>query len=363
MKRGSFVDVLYAALSKKKSVQLVFFGPSRSGVVIVKIREGRILSVDSTWGGGRKELSKLFLWGSGEYAEKPLHATVRATDMEGEAMESLTAEDVAGLEKDDDLYAVLKPSTSSDHAVEDRGDTEVEVRGEAASMERGIELLEMIQTVRPVEANRYELFDAMVSHFNLSMTWIRRPEHWALAKEVFRDVYRKRATGLLQGRSSKGQIWGVFLGGTVVGAVFWKTAVDEIREGKAALHYVHLLSTVDPMEWRFYQVDEDLITALGVFFAGTPVVTGWMPAGSLWWWVERLEQGDTPGDLFYVLVGSTLQDGLVILRDSGVQGIRQGKVYTRLALEKLLHHPRPVQVWGFAGDLGFAEETLSSPTS
>ncbi len=337
MKRGSFVDVLYGALSGRKTVQLVFWGPERSGVVIVKIREGRILSVESTWGGGRKELSKLFLWGAGEYSEKPLNEQV-SLDGGGDEAEALTVEDFGGLEKDEEVYAVLEGSTPSPEASE-------------ATMERGMELLEMVQIRSPVEANRYELLDAILSHLPLQERWVRKAEQWILAKEIFREVYRAHASGLLQGRSGKGKMWGMFLGGTVMGSVFWKTAVDELREGRAALHYVHLLSTVEPMEWRFFEVDERILTGVGVYFTGLPMVQGFLPGGSLLWWMDALERTKAPGDLFYVLPGDDLGGGFVILRDREVQVFHRGEVFALDRIRKSLAPEGLLQVWGFSGEL------------
>ncbi len=337
MKRGSFVDVLYGALSKRKSVQLVFWGPERSGVVIVKIREGRILSVESTWGGGRKELSKLFLWGAGEYAEKPINEKVTLDGEMGEA-EALTAEDFGGLEKDEEVYAVLQGSSSPPETSE-------------ATMERGIELLEMVQIRSLVKANRYELLDTILSHLPLKEQWVRKAEQWALAKEIFREVFRNHATGLLQGRSGKGKIWGVFLGGTVVGSVFWKTAVDELREGRVALRYVHLLSTVEPMEWRFFEVEERILTGVGVYFTGSPMIQGFLPGGSLLWWMDALDRASVPGDLFYVLPGDDLGGGFVILHDREIQVFHRGEAFSLDQIRKSLTPEGLLQVWGFSGEL------------
>lgn len=339
MKRGSFVDVLYGALSQKKTAQFVFWGPERSGVVIVKIRKGRILSVESTWGGGRKELSKLFLWGSGEYSEKPLDAEVSVDSPQEESLESLSVEDFGGLEKDEEVYAVLERTTA--------GNPE----NSEATMERGIELLEMVRLRSVVEANRYELLDALLAHLPLEERWVKKAEQWALAKEVFREIYRGQASGLLQGRSSKGKMWGVFLGGTVVGAVFWKAGVDELREGRAALHYVHLLSTVDPMEWRFFDVDERILTGIGVYFTGLPMIEGILPSGSLFWWLDALRESRVPGDLFYVLPADDLGQGVVVFHDRDLQIFHRGESLTLEGLKRSLEPERLVQVWGFSGEL------------
>jgi len=331
MKRGSFVDVLFDALSKRKTVQLVFWGPERSGVVIVKIKEGRILAVESTWGGGRKELSKLFLWGAGEYSEKPLNEGL-PLESERDMAEGLRVEDFGGFEKDEDVYGVLQETSES-------------------TLERGLELVEMVSIRSPVKANRYELLDAILSHLPLKERWVRKAEQWSLAKEICREVYRGHTSGLLQGRSGKGKLWGMFLGGTVMGSVFWKPAVDELREGRAALHYVHLLSTVEPMEWRFFEADERILTGVGVYFTGTPMVQGFLPGGSLLWWMDALDRGNVPGDLFYVLPGEDLDRGFVILHDREIRIFHRGELLSPDKIRKFLMPEGILQVWGFAGEL------------
>lgn len=143
----------------------------------------------------------------------------------------------------------------------------------------------------------------------------------------------------------------MFLGGTVMGSVFWKTAVDELREGRAALHYVHLLSTVEPMEWRFFEVEERILTGVGVYFTGTPMVQGFLPGGSLLWWMDALERANVPGDLFYVLPGEDLGRGFVILHDREIQVFHRGEILSPDQIRKSLTPEGILQVWGFSGEL------------
>lgn len=338
MKRGSFVDALYRALSQKKSVEFKFFGPDRSGVVIVRIRKGQIIRVDSTWGGGQKELGKIFIWRGGEYTEKEIDSNIPKETIDSPA-DTLSAEDVAGMERDQDLYAILEQSPPPEEAVPH----------ETSTLERGLEIVEQIRSpLQLIEANRYELFDAMVSHLNPPLGWKRSHDRWNLAKEIFREVYRNQATGLVQGISSKGKIWALFLGGTTMGTVFWKTTVGEIREGKAALQYVHLLSTVEPMEWRFFPMEDTYITTLEVFFSGISLISGWMPAGSFLWWLKHLDQKTILGDLFYAVLGKHLHEGIVIFRENPIRGIRNGKTYTLKELQRILDQRDSLQVWGFS---------------
>ncbi|MGC8894933.1 MAG: hypothetical protein ACP5QG_08835 [candidate division WOR-3 bacterium] len=58
-------------ISSLKNSRVVFFGPSW-GVVIVDVKDGRPLSVRSSWGDGPGELDRLRGWGEIKYILKPL---------------------------------------------------------------------------------------------------------------------------------------------------------------------------------------------------------------------------------------------------------------------------------------------------
>jgi len=278
--KGVFAKVLYDAFREKKTTRYVFFGPDRSGVVIVDLRNGRIERVESTWGGGRKELTKVFIWGSGEYTERPLDE--EAMPQELQQLE-LTLEDVPRelLEAQAEL---------------------LDVNG----LQQEAVALEVIEEIRSHprfhDLTRMEQLERVLEQLPTDVVFQHPEERWRTSHEIFRDLRMEKQTGVVVAeRAHNGRYLGLVVEGRILGGLFVHSEhPDQVMESRDALAEIRARTPVHPFAWKLLAFHNNHHEALIPFFTGQLILKGRLPLRTFLTWVDEVTE--QPGEFQFALV-------------------------------------------------------------
>ncbi len=326
--KGVFAKILYDAFREKKTTRYVFFGPDRSGVVIVDLRDGRIERVESTWGGGRKELTKVFVWGSGEYTERPLEEEPLPQELQ---QLELTLEDIPQemLEAQAEL---LDSNGFNQEAV-------------------ALEVIEEIRShPRFHDLNRIEQMERVLAQLPTEVVFQHPVERWRTSHEIFRELRMGRQTGMVVAeRERDGRYLGLVVEGRILGGLFVRSErPDEVLESRDALAEIRARSPVHPFSWRLLSFHDRHHEALIPFFTGQLILKGRLPLHTFLTWVEEVSA--QPGEFLFALIldpERERSETVLLQLNQHIEAYHKGKVITLDRFRKGYARSRTLCVWAY----------------